>query len=800
MTAALRTLAIAGVLSIGSGEAAGQTPRDTVVDQTGSALPGATVQLLDGTTVIATVTTDGDGSFAFDPNLAGTIVVVSLNGFESARLPRANAARVMLALARTTETTTVVAPIGGGSSPTEALGNTLTAVSISRLPSKNMKARESLPLLPAVLRGQDGLMQLGGARAHDTPLFLDGFNVTDPATGISSINLPFEATRGVQVLHDPMAVTYGDLLGGLVTLESQPGGDKFKMGVQGVVPRPRFQAPGFGRLEGIFPRVYMSGQNRSGRLRYSTAVEYDYERIPVPGVTQGGGGPDIVEESATAFLRLDGSLNQRQSMTVEALVFPSHTRSHGLSPRREETATFDYGSRDLFAGVTHRYIAGEGSVVTVRVGALAHLTTLTPNGDGLSVLTPYGWSGNWFAKAERTATRYNTVVTWEQLRKVGGQAHDVTLSIEGSARELNGRISESAIVVQDDNGRVVRTIAFGAASDLHASDRRGALLARDVWQVNARTQVDAGVRFDQRRQGGSAFSGRTGVRYALDEAGVTVIKAGYGGFVGTMPLGVPAFASYPSRVDRRFDPETGDMTCQIELQPAVGLLRQPRARVATVTLERQFPRAIDLQVVVTGRNSSNLATLRVPTESGPLQVESTGTADYREAQFSLRRVWSGDQQVFLSYVRSNGRGEINDFTSLFGFVDAPLLQPGARARLSSEAKNRILAWGTINLPRRIVLSPVTEWRSGFPYSIVDHQYVYSETPNSRSFPAFWSVDLVAYKTVTVKKRSADLGVQIFNLTNHKNPRDVYSVTNAPHFGQFTNSVGTILRGYMLVKW
>jgi hypothetical protein len=207
-------------------------------------------------------------------------------------------------------------------------------------------------------------------------------------------------------------------------------------------------------------------------------------------------------------------------------------------------------------------------------------------------------------------------------------------------------------------------------------------------------------------------------------------------------------------LERRFNPATGDMTSEIELQPTIGVLREPRARAATFTLERQLMRAVDMQVVLTSRQSSNLATLRVPSVSGPLQVESTGTADYREAQFSVRRVWTDDQQVFVSYVRSSGRGEINDFTSLFGFVDAPLLQPGATARLSSEARNRVIAWGTINLPRRVVLSPVTEWRSGFPYSVVDNQYVYSEAPNSREFPSFWAIDLVTYKTFTVKKRSA----------------------------------------------
>ena len=59
---------------------------------------------------------------------------------------------------------------------------------------------EGRPLLPSIVRGPDGLLALGGARASDTPLFIDGFNVTNPATGISSINLPFEAVKAVDVL------------------------------------------------------------------------------------------------------------------------------------------------------------------------------------------------------------------------------------------------------------------------------------------------------------------------------------------------------------------------------------------------------------------------------------------------------------------------------------------------------------------------------------------------------------------------------------------------------------------------
>jgi hypothetical protein len=137
---------------------------------------------------------------------------------------------------------------------------------------------------------------------------------------------------------------------------------------------------------------------------------------------------------------------------------------------------------------------------------------------------------------------------------------------------------------------------------------------------------------------------------------------------------------------------------------------------------------------------------------------------------------------------------------MFGGFDVPLVQPGGTARLAADAPNRVLLWGTFNFPRRIVISPVIEWHDGFPYSKLDSRYFYAGAPNTERFPAFMSTDLIIYKTFTAKKRNADIGFQLFNATNHRNPRDVYPVVGAPRYGTFTNSVGPILRGYMLLKW
>ena len=777
-----------------------QVIRGVVVDQTGLPLPGATVQVIDGLETVETLITEADGTFVIDALLPGDAVLVTLSGFEQTRVRRVDATRIMLLIARAAETTTVIATAASPASPSAPLlGGTLNTTTVARLPSSHMRARESLPLLPSVIRGPDGLMQLGGARAHETPLILDGFNVGDPATGASSVNLPLETVRGVDVLRDPMSVSYGNLVGGLMRMDSKSGSDQTTAGIQGFVPRPRFSSPGFGRLEGIFPRAFVTGASPDRKLRYVVSGEYDYERIAVPDVTQGA-GPNIVEQSAIFFARVDTQVSPRNGLTVEGFAFPSHTEAAGLSPRRTPEAAPDVGARDLFAGVTDRFVAGTSSVFTVQIGVLVHDATLTPAGSGPSYAAPSGWSGNWFSTVTRTGTQYSAAMTWERSARLGGRNHDFSVNGEIAARRLRGRIAESPVIVTDTIGRVVRSVEFGPPATLGASDRPVGLAIRDVWQITERLQLDGGARLDHSRHGGGMPSGRVGVRYVIDEAGTTVVKAGYGSFVGNMPLSVPAFANYPWRIDRWFDPNGGPPVNSIMLRPEVSGLRRPKAVAAVIGVERQIAPGLDGQVSLTHRTSTNIATFCVPEGSGSLALNSSGSGSYQEIQVSARQTWVKDQQLFVSYVRSSAEGELNDFSAVFQGMDSPLVQPGGRARLSTDARNRVLTWGTFNLPNRVVVSPAVEWRSGFLFSTLDHRYLYQGRPNGSSFPAFVSLDMVAYKTITVLKHSADLGVQIFNLTNHHNFRDVYPVVGAPRTGQFANSVGPVFRGYMLLKW
>ncbi|HQZ39774.1 MAG TPA: TonB-dependent receptor [Vicinamibacterales bacterium] len=775
--------------------------RGLVVDQDGLPVPGATVELRSGDTVVATVTSSADGTYVLNaPNAAGQ-VVVSLPGFATVSVGPADAARVVLSLAGVTERTTVTASGPPAGASTEAtMGAALTATAMQRLPTARQHVNDALPLLPSVVRGPDGLLHVDGARPHEAPLLVDGFNVTDPATGLSAIDLPLESVSRVDVLRDPAAVTFGGALGPMVAVETRTGQPKLDLGAQGFVPRLRYGNGGFGRVEGFFPRAYVGGQSNGGRVQFFVSGEYDYERIRVPGVTVSRGSPDTKEVSGTLFGRVDSQLSDRHSITAEGIFFPGQKILHRLSPLRATTAAPTLADTDIFLGVVDRHVVSPTSLFTVRLGIVAHDTTVSPISTLAPELTPLGWNGASFSALDRRSSRVSATVSWQHSLATTSGTHSVTLESTVDDERLQGSVSNQTVNIRDITGGLLRQIEFGGASVLSASARRLGVALRDNWRVSDALQFDGGVRMDWNSLGGGATpSARVGARYALGD-GATSVSGTVGRFVGTVPLTVPAFGGFPSRRDRIVDPLSGATLGSVDFTPAVAGLSLPRSWVATGRIERRLAPGWDALVGATLRRSSHLATLDVRPAEGALIVGSTGQAQYREVELALRHTWGDGDEAFVSYTRSSARGAMNDFSTLFAAGDTEVLRPGATARLPADTPHRWLGWFTTTLPRGFILAPAMEWHSGFPYTPLTARLDYATAPNSQSYPAFFSLDLGVFKTVDFRDRRIKAGIQVFNVTNHFNPRDVYAVPGTPRFGSFTNSVGPTLRGVLTFLW
>lgn len=777
-----------------------QTPHSVVVDQTGLPLPGVRIDVYRGAKIIESVTTAADGTFDLAPGEPHDMVEAALEGFETIKVPRVEANRIVLPIGRATEVTEVVASaLTSSGSAMEHLGSTMSAPLAQRLPTTRPHILQSLPLLPSVVRGRDGLLRIGGTRPHESSLWIDGFDVTDPVSGTTAIDLPDESVKGMGVVRDPISATFSGVLGSMASIETTAGGDQFKAGVQGFIPRPRLNSQyGLGRIEAFFPRAYASG--RIGTAHFFASTEVNFERVPVPGVTTARGNPAAGATGVVTFVRLDFAVSPRHTITLEGLFTPASTAYSGLSPLQRPEASPDVRSRDLFAGVVDRFMLGPSELLTVRIGWMAHGTAIGAGGSGPSISRPGGWSQNWFSTVDTWGTRKSASVTWDRSGLSALGAHTVSLTGSLQMRSMIGSLDYSPIQIQDDDGRLTRLIQFGALErQLAVSDTSGGVGLRDLWDLNPKLQIDLNLRFDASGESRVA-SPRIGARYSPDAEGRTTIKASAGRFVGLAPLDALAYQQYPRRIDTSFDPDTGAVMRSVIYQPSSLALELPHADGVALEIEQRIRRGLEAQAAVRQRRGSLLPTVDVPAAGGLALLGSTGHSVYRELQLSLRQTWGPDTQAFVSYVRATSRGELNDFGSLFTRLATPLLEPGGMAATPSDVTHRLRGWATVSLPRRVVVSPAVEWRTGFPYSIQDAYRHNLGEPNSARLPAQFTTDVTAFKTFDLFARKMDLGLQVFNLTGHFNPRDVIPVAGSAQFGELTNSVGVTLAGYMQIRW
>ena len=148
------------------------------------------------------------------------------------------------------------------------------------------------------------------------------------------------------------------------------------------------------------------------------------------------------------------------------------------------------------------------------------------------------------------------------------------------------------------------------------------------------------------------------------------------------------------------------------------------------------------------------------------------------------------RQLFFSYVRSQARGDLNDFANYLGSFPVPIIRPNQFGNLPVNVPNRFLAWGVVQLPAGFRIAPLIEFRSGFPYAVMDALQNYVGAPNAQRFPSFLSVDSRFSKDIKVNpKYAVRLSVSAYNLTDHFNPEAFHNNIADPAFGLFFGQRG-----------
>lgn len=798
--------------------ASAQDPRSTVgtvrgevftVDANGAhAIVPAIKVALDGPVHIE-ADSDREGKFTFDAVRPGSYTITAqapaLTTQENITVTAGAVSEIALEMMvqNIVESTTVSASADTVDSKQSAGIGTIGESAIRNMPNVDERIDSLLPLIPGVVRGPNGLINLKGAGASQNGSLLNSADVTDPATGTSDLSIPIDVVSLVQVFSTPYDPQYGKFTGAVSNVETRSGSfDKFRFSAQNLLPRLRRVDGSIMGIGAATPRVTISGPIVKDRIAFTQSVEYRYERDFVSSL------PPLQawtrSENFNSYTQLDAKITSKQTVTASFAIFPQKLDYYGLNTFTPEESTPNLHERGYQGYLQHRYITNSADLLTSQVSFMRFNANLLPNNDALYELLVETTKGGFFNHQSRDTAR----TEWTELyhrhpyRHFG--SHEMEAGTTFVHSSYDGRQAFLPVEIIGVANYPLERIQFGPTSTFSIDQNETAWFIGDKWTSSKRVTFNLGLRFDWDSVTGSVNAApRAGFVLSLTADGKTMLKGGAGYFYDRVSLNIPAFRFLPDRTVTEVN-SAGEVVSSTRYANVMSNgLRNPRSEIWNLELNRAITSNFLVRVGYLQRNTAHgyfFSTLASGPQ-GSLSLSNHGSDIYKEVQVTgLYRIRHSTLNV--SYVHSRAYGDLNDFNQFFGNDPQAVIQPNQRARLDFDAPNRVLAWGEIAAPWKLTVSPVLDIHTGFPYSTVNEYREFVGARNESRFPRFISTDLQVWRRVPlpIREMHARIGGGAFNVFNHPNYRDVQNDIDSPRLGEFFNGPGRIFHGKFVLEF
>ncbi len=772
-------------------------------------IPGASLTLKrrsPGSMPLSVFSNDaGEYKFA-DLPVGDYTMEVSLEGFKNLnrnvtiRAGEPTVENISLELAVVTGVVNVAAESDAVDTKDAAPAAEVSQTTLQTVPLVSERFEDALPLVPGVVRGPDGLLNVKGSRASQSGLTVNSANVTDPVTGEFAINLPIEAIQSVQVLTNPYAPEYGKFTGAVTAIETRPGTDKFDVQVQSFFPRFRRRGGHTAGVEAFTPRVTLSGPLKKNKLWFIQSFEYRFVRTPIenlPPLRR-----DTGLESFDSVTQLDWDIDPSNHLTTTFSLFPQKLRFVGLNTFNPQEVTPNFKQRGFFWAINERRIVNGKSVLESYFSIKQFDADVFPSSGNAPInFAPDVNSGNFFNKQNRKSRRYEALEVYSFTPPEFAGSHFMKVGGGFSYNTYDGRNTSNTVRILRADGTRSQQIDFVGNGQLNRNKAEFLAYFQDKWTVNNRLTLEYGVRYDRDNIAHeNNFAPRIAFAFLPVLDGRTVIRGGVGLFYDKIDLNVAAFPQLQERVITRFGLDGQQIVGLARRQRFVldnGRFRAPRSVSWNIELDREWVKNLFVRVGYQqreGRREYVLNPIESQTLGSILFLNNGGSSRYREFQVTTRYKFRDTDEFSASYVHSSANGDLNDFNSYFGNFENPIIRANERSRLPWDAPNRFLFWGEFHAKYGLTVAPVFDMRNGFPLSFIDEDRNFVGPRNRAGrFPTFYSLDLQVMKNVSLpgkwEKYRMKLGVKFFNVTNHFNPRDFQGNLASADFGGFSNGVG-----------
>jgi hypothetical protein len=681
----------------------------------------------------------------------------------------------------------------------------LSGTEINNIPYPGSSSlMNSLKLIPGVVQDPTGAVHVEGGAENQTQYSLDGFDISDPITGLFNTPLAVEDIRSVDLDTSREAPQLGRGSAGTLDIKPENGTDQFHFTATNFVP-------GVGTSNGLHlgdwsPRAGVSGPLVKGRAWFGDSVLGQYNATFLNGLPQGQN--EKTSWTAGNLFHAQANLTPANILYGDFLVDIQRQNDAGLGPLTPEVTTTDQDYREWLTAIKDSHAWSGGWLVEGGFAYQSVFYRATPQGDMPYVITPNGATGNFYQRSHQYGSRKQAFANvFPAVLHLRG-THQFQVGSDAEFNHYRGVFARSSYELDGLAGLPLYRTEFRGSGRFYLPDISVGSYINDHWQPWKPFVLDIGIRADwDRLVGRVAPAPRLGVAYSPFAEGKTKLTAGYSVIHEYTNLEVFSRAFDQTALVMPFSPEgfpeRGRFT-NFQIGPDLTL---PRYDNFSAGAERSMRRNYDVKLEYLERHTHNgFAYSQQPSSVTDLfqpQVLTYGLGGqyvlsnirrdaYHGLNATIRHTFGDQYEWMISYVRS--RAASNGLLS--PGVEVPLQVTSATYPVPWDATNRILSWGYLPLyPKKLrwlknwAWAYLADYRTGFAFSVADAGGIISGPVDSYRFPANFDLNLHLERRFIFRGYRFALRGGVNNLTNAGNWSSVNSTIGSPEFLQFLGDEG-----------
>ncbi|MGC1485049.1 MAG: carboxypeptidase regulatory-like domain-containing protein [Candidatus Acidiferrum sp.] len=667
------------------------------------------------------------------------------------------------------------------------------------VPSPHVLA-ESLVALPEITQDHQNNLHIAGARSGETQYLLDGFEIGDPVNGSLTSRFNVDATRAAEVQTSGFGAGYAHAGANILSLETPDGDDRWRFGTTN-------PAPGINVQEGLhlgnwYPRFTFSGPIQRGRFWFSDSISLQHVFAVVK--QQPSGANTWEEWAGDNLLRLQYNITPKHILHATFLYNRARDTHAGLDALDPESTSVTTNQQRNFAALKDQIWLFD-TLFDFGVAADSGTLDYIPQGSQPYVLLVNGSSGNYFQRLHQRGRRLQAVAGMPAATRHWRGTHQLSVGVNVAALTYSlsaerGEIQALQALANDttsctsvlEPGCLVRQTTFSGPASPYLSNTQAGAYAQDTWSISKYFVAQAGLRADWDRFTQSAMAEpRLSANVLPFGDDTSKISLAWGIYNAPLNLSLIGQALDQQQLDTFFDSAgntVGSPVLSQFLLPTHGL-QQPRFTTTSVGWQQKFAHSTLLGLQFLARNGSHGFAYvdQQPAQLGGIfLLQDTRKDRYRSATVSLRHVFSESMEIYGAYTRSAAHSN-EVLNPALGSIFYVAQQSGP---VAWDIPYRIVTWGWA--PTHIwgiQLSYFFEYRTGFPFSVVNLQQQLVGPANSFRFPVYASLNIGLEKKFGFRGYLWGVRAEAVNILNRQNPDTVVNNVDAPNFGTFLGGQG-----------